>query len=299
MTGQKPEQAEWDGEFVSGELMALLGEGQEQQFDDLAELCAACCGTPISVISMVGRDTVYAKGAVGLATSAAPLGASICSYTVLQHDLLIVPDALEDPRFVQNPFVTGEPHLRFYAASPLYSSDGRKIGALCVIDTIPRALKPREAYALRLIARQVNALLELRTRRRQVEQAVESLRQSEALFRTLAETVPAPCYLKDREGRLQFYNQCFADRFQIAPETWLQKSCKEIMPAAVADQLGVIANEAFALGVTTHRTLDIELCAGDSAQWELHQTPCLTEHGEPLLAVVAIEAVSPALMQPT
>lgn len=285
---EQPEWSDWDGGFACEELLALLGDMQEPRFDDLAELCAASCGTPISLISLVGRNMVYPMGTAGLAAAPVPLLDSICAETVRQPDLFLVQDALQDPRFALNPLVVGKPHVRFYAAVTLFSSQGRRIGALSVMDTLPRALKPREAYTLRLIARQVTALLELRLCHRQITLAAEWLYRSDALLRTFSDAVPAPCYLKGRDNRLQFYNQRFAETFHVPPGGWLQKDCRAMLPTTTAERLGAIAEEAFALGTTTHRTLEIDLCSGGPVQWELHQTPCFTSQGKPMLAVVAV-----------
>jgi signal transduction histidine kinase/ActR/RegA family two-component response regulator len=90
------------------------------------------------------------------------LDVSVCSQAILQPDLFIVPDTLMDPRFANNPLVTGWPHLRFYAGAPLETSDGFRLGTLCVCDYRPRGLLDTQKEALRTLARQVMVLLELR-----------------------------------------------------------------------------------------------------------------------------------------
>jgi GAF domain-containing protein len=134
-----------------------LGTEREQDFEEIAELAAIVCGTPISIVSVLDDEWQYHKASLGMAFSRLPITVSFCRHTVAQEGVFIVPDAQADPRFAKNPIVTGEPHVRFYAGAPIHSPEGDKIGALCVIDTIPRELKAYQTHALALLARQANA----------------------------------------------------------------------------------------------------------------------------------------------
>ncbi len=152
-------------DFRQAELDALeLDSFQETAFDDLTRLAADTFDVPMSTISIIDRDRQWFKSAVGLdPDSTAPRELAFCDQTIRNPGaLLVVEDATQDPRFADNPFVTGEPGLRFYAAAPLTLSSGVAIGALCVMDTQPRQVDPQKLEQLRFMADQVVATLEAR-----------------------------------------------------------------------------------------------------------------------------------------
>jgi signal transduction histidine kinase/ActR/RegA family two-component response regulator len=140
----------------------ILDTPPEDEFDDIVHLIARICDAPIALINFVDRDRQWFKSELGLGFRQTSLDISFCSQAILQTDLFIVPDALMDPRFVDNPLVKNWPHLRFYAGSPLETSDGFRLGTLCVCDFRPRGLLDTQKEALRTLSRQVMVVLELR-----------------------------------------------------------------------------------------------------------------------------------------
>jgi two-component sensor histidine kinase len=140
----------------------VLDTPPEPAFDDLVQLAARTCQTPVALISLIDERRQWFKAQVGLGVRETPLDRSICLSAMLLPGLTIVPDLTEDPRFVGNPLVTGEPHLRFYAGAVLRTPDGVPLGALCVLDHMPRDLTQEQASTLTLLARQVMSQLELR-----------------------------------------------------------------------------------------------------------------------------------------
>jgi K+-sensing histidine kinase KdpD len=117
----------------------------------------------------VDKDRQWFKSRVGLEASETPRDMAFCSHAILQDQIFEVPDALEDERFVDNPFVTGSPDVRFYAGAPLVSKSGMPIGTLCVIDTEPKKLDSSQQLALNTLAKQVVSQLELRLHNRHLE----------------------------------------------------------------------------------------------------------------------------------
>ncbi|MCP9223802.1 sensor domain-containing diguanylate cyclase [Erythrobacter sp. LQ02-29] len=142
--------------------LEVLDTGREQQFDKIAGLVRAVFEVPIVTVSLVDRHRQWFKAKIGIGASESARNTSFCTQTVERAEPLVVPDALADPHFADNPSVLGEPYLRAYAGAPLRTSDGYNVGALCVIDTRPRAFTPQQIELLKSFASLVVDELELR-----------------------------------------------------------------------------------------------------------------------------------------
>lgn len=145
----------------------------EAVFDDLTELAASICEAPIGLISLVDEKRQWFKSKIGTTLKETSRDVSFCGHAIQQSDLFIVPDAMQDKRFAHNPLVTSEPKIRFYAGAPLITADGYALGTLCVIDKVPRELRPEQKHALRTLARHVVSQLELRRRSRELHEVQE------------------------------------------------------------------------------------------------------------------------------
>ncbi|MFC5461502.1 GAF domain-containing protein [Massilia niabensis] len=129
--------------------LLLLDTPPEERIDKIVEFASAEFGVPICLVSLVDYDRQWFKARVGIDACQTPRDISFCAHAILQPDLLLVQDALLDPRFHDNPLVTGEPHIRFYAGAPLTCKDGLALGTLCLIDTRPRTLDEVEQAILK------------------------------------------------------------------------------------------------------------------------------------------------------
>lgn len=158
----------------------VLATPPEPAFDDLTRLLAEGLGLPIALVSLIDRDRVWFKSRHGLEAEEANRELAFCGHALVVEDLLVVEDALSDPRFRDNPFVTGPPHLRFYAGAPLRSFDGHAYGVLCAIGLQPRRLSDEASKLLRGLARQAETQLDFRRRNHQYEREIERRRAVEA-----------------------------------------------------------------------------------------------------------------------
>jgi len=155
----------------------ILDSATEQDYDDIARLVTQICGTSLSTISFVDRDRQWFKAAVGIEDQETSRDVAFCAHTILGTELFTVEDASADPRFADNPLVTIDPQLRFYAGMPLITPDGYRLGALCAMDRSPRKLTAEQEEALGILARHVVDLLELRRSRRILETQNRELRE--------------------------------------------------------------------------------------------------------------------------
>lgn len=140
----------------------ILDSEFETSYDELVRLTALVCGTPIALISLVDDKRQWFKAVQGLKVRETSRDLAFCAWTILQKDAFVVPDATQDDRFHDNPLVTDDPSIRFYAGFPLITADGQALGSLCAIDRIPRVLTADQQETLRILAGQVVRLLELR-----------------------------------------------------------------------------------------------------------------------------------------
>lgn len=143
--------------------LMVMDSCEETAFDDLTRMAADVFGTPIALISLVDGSRQWFKSRVGLQAQQTPREHAFCAHAIeAPNEVMVVRDALSDPRFTANPLVKGDPNIRFYAGAPLVTTSGLALGTLCVIDSKPREPSPQDLETLQFMAAQVIALLEER-----------------------------------------------------------------------------------------------------------------------------------------
>jgi len=151
-----------DARLSALRALDLLDSPPEAEFDAVVRAAAQICNVPIALVSLVDANRQWFKARVGFPVAETPREFSMCAYTILGDSLMEVPDASADPRFENHPFHVGEPNLTFYAGVPLRLQGGPNLGALCVLDTVPRRLSDAQREALESLASHVVRLIELR-----------------------------------------------------------------------------------------------------------------------------------------
>ncbi len=177
----------------------------------ITDFAAALCGTPVALVSLVEQTRQTFISRTGVDVSETSRETSFCAHAMLKDQIMVVPDATRDPRFVDNALVTGDMHIRFYAGAPLISDDGIPLGSLCVIDTEPRdGLTPLQMQGLATLADNVMARLrdsrDAAAWRAAERDARRQLTDSEDRFRTLADTMPQMVWSTLPDGYHDYYN---------------------------------------------------------------------------------------------
>lgn len=202
----------------------ILDTPREPAFDGIARLLAQIFDAPIALVNLIDSDRAWFKAEVGTGMTGGTIETSFCAVNIREgeSDVMVIPDATRDPRFASNPFVSGEPGLRFYAGRLLKTPEGIPLGALCVHDLKPRseALTPIQASALEVLAGQVMDQMELRrslragaielSARQKIETelaaTIEALAESEQKFRVITESMPQMVWSTRPDGFHDYYN---------------------------------------------------------------------------------------------
>ncbi len=180
----------------------LLDTPPEERFDRITRLAGRLFDAPIVLLALIDADRQWFKSRIGIALTEVERSQSFCEYTIRQDDVFVVEDALEDPRFADNPYVTGEPGVRFYAGYPLETPEGLRLGSLCVIDRVARRFGAEERQLMRdlgQIAADEVAAVELNW-------AMQRQRDSEDGMRALLEHIPEGVLMLDVPGTILWVN---------------------------------------------------------------------------------------------
>ncbi|MGZ3776332.1 MAG: GAF domain-containing protein [Mucilaginibacter sp.] len=200
--------------LMAVERFKTLDLESDEEFQELVQVASNVCETPIALLTLIDKDTQWLKVRMGTDITELPRKISFCTHTILDDNLLIVPDATKDARFADNPIVTGDPGVRFYAGAPLVTSEGHKIGGLCVIDTKPGNLTPHQQMILKMLAKQAIHLMEYRVssemlekNQKEVEQQKKIIKNAEMTLRSFFQSAPNFHVLLGRSGEVLDFNK--------------------------------------------------------------------------------------------
>jgi anti-sigma regulatory factor (Ser/Thr protein kinase) len=188
----------------------ILDTDPEQAFDDLTLLASHICHAPIALITLLDEDRQWFKSRVGLTAKETARSVSFCTHAIACPDeIMVVPDALDDHRFTNNPLVVHDPKIRFYAGAPLCTPEGHALGTLCVVDRVPRTLTPEQMHALDALRRQAQAQLELRRNLIQLREALDERdRAEQAREEVIADLRQSLDNVNKLSGLMQFCSTC-------------------------------------------------------------------------------------------
>jgi PAS domain S-box-containing protein len=276
--------------------LEILDSPCEKEFDDLVRLASAVFAAPISLVSLVDERRQWFKASFGTDLKETHRDLSFCSHAIRTPNLFVVEDATTDARFCNNPLVTDDPGIRFYAGLPLRAPNGTAVGTLCVIDLVRRKLTDSQREALTILGAQVEARMESRLKQKMIER---SHRENEKLCARLAETTdlferfmdngPFAAYIKDADGKLAFYNRFLAQINGVTEQAWIGQSDYELWSREMADEHRRNDLTVLEGGVPVEVEETSPSPNGSSRFWKSYKFPYHKSDGKLMLAGISVD----------
>ncbi|HZB96400.1 MAG TPA: GAF domain-containing protein, partial [Herpetosiphonaceae bacterium] len=208
--------------------LKILDTPAEERFDRITRLAQRLFDVPIVLITLIDADRQWVKSCHGVSRSETSRDGSFCAHAILGDDTLVIPDAQVDPRFADNPWVTGEPHMRFYAGHPLSDPSGHKLGTLCIVDRRPRTLSEDDLAALRDLA----SLVEHELNRVELGEALAIQRESEARVRAIMDNVADGIITFNEQGIIESCNRAAGQIFGYQADEIVGQHLTMLTPVA-------------------------------------------------------------------
>ncbi|MFA6545612.1 MAG: PAS domain S-box protein, partial [Limisphaerales bacterium] len=213
----------------------ILDTPPDPAFDDLVQIAAQLCNTPIAAVGLLDEGRVWFKARMGMQLTEVPRDASFTAHAARQTGTLVVRDTLSDERFREHPLVKDNPPVRFYAGHPLITPEGHVVGALCVMDRVTRGLTGQQALALQRLSRQVLTQLEVRRHVSDLEREIkkhqeteDALRFTEAMFRGIYENATDGIFQTTPEGKFLSANPMLAKIYGYATSEELVAALSDV-----------------------------------------------------------------------
>lgn len=275
----------------------LLDEAVDPGFEAITRLAARLLRMPIALVSMVGEDRQWFRAATGLpGVGGTPRDVAFCAHALHEDAPFVVPDALDDPRFADNPLVTGEPGIRAYAGVPLRSAEGHALGTLCVIGRQPHGFDGDELQTLQELASIIRRDLLQREAalcaRRLAEAHAQVVTASEALYHATFESAPVGMALVGLDGRWLRINAKLCSILQRSPQELFALTFPDVThPDDVAVDIGHVAR--LLAGDADHYTLEKRYLRPDgSLLWGSLTVTLVRREGRPLHFISVVEDIT-------
>jgi PAS domain S-box-containing protein len=259
---------------------AILDTGAEAEFDALTRLAAYIAGTPIALITLIDGQRQWFKSKVGVTLGQTPRSQAFCHYTIGGGGILEVPDAQLDERFVNNPLVTGDPHIRYYCGVPLTTPEGLNLGSLCVIDQAPRQLDARQQEALRTLAGEVMVRLELRRQKQKLEEQKRQMEFNEAQYRALFEESEGYLFTHNFDGTILAANGAAVKALGYPKDGLIGQDVSQFLVLRQAAQWEDYLKQMQA-GQAISGVIRVVTAGGEERYWQYRNFPSYRASGEP------------------
>ena len=249
---------------------AILDTPPEAGFERVTRLAARLFEVPIALVSLVDQERQWFKSCVGLDVNSTERDAAFCAHAILKDEVFIVPDATADPRFHDNPLVTGAPFIRFYAGAPLITPDGLRLGSLCVMDKVPRTFSPAQAEVLQDLAAMVMEALEARHTNARLITEIAERERAEARKMAVLDAALDAIITIDHEGKVLELNRAAEMMFGYpAAQATGQELAELIIPPAYreAHRRGMAHFLATGEGPVLNKRLELSAVRADGTEF--------------------------------
>lgn len=237
------------------QALALLDTPAEERFDRITRTAQRVFNVPIAVISLVDVNRQWFKSCQGLDSSETPRDISFCAHTIMSDSVLVIPDATLDPRFVDNPLVTGDPYIRFYAGHPLAGPGGENVGTLCLIDRQPRQMTAADLDTLHDLAMWAQSELNTTELSEAYATQYENEQRIRAIFNSLVDGIAT----FDQQGIVQLFNPTAECMFGYTADEAIGQHVSIVLPEAWRARLADHLADHAAEGRSALNELDREL----------------------------------------
>ncbi|QXV63786.1 GAF domain-containing protein [Mucilaginibacter sp. 21P] len=253
---------------------------KEDELQEIVSMAADICGTPSALISLIGQDTQHIPVKQSFNFRSTPRSQAFCNHVIEQDGVMVVPDAVIDARFTDNPLVTGNPHIRFYAGTPLTTSDGLNLGSLCVIGQVPAQLDAQQQRMLQMLAEQVIQLLEFDASLELLQEQFLIAKQEERIMSSFFDSCSCAHLLLDRELNVIAFSKTMKDFISLHHREEISEGYDIMKLIDPADRKAVTKACAEALlGHHTHMDRHLEF-ADRSYWWEVYIQPAFDREGK-------------------
>ncbi|MEJ6980616.1 PAS domain S-box protein [Pedobacter sp. P351] len=241
----------------------ILDTESEHQYDSIMRLASHICKTPVALISFIDDKRQWMKSIMGIDVKEAPLDIAICKTTIQNDFLLEVPDTQKDQRFANYPHVAGPDGVRFYAGHPLTTTDGINIGTICVLDYQPRALEQYQKDALKILANEVMAHLELAEKNRELEKLLQQATSFQNLFNNSTEI---HCIINS-DGVIEFINDSIYSLLGYTVKEAMSKNIWDFTLPGERERVMPAVYEEIARGKTAFRLETRVITKAGQVKW--------------------------------